>query len=414
MSAHKQPFKKLDLINSCGQSNMRDYIVSFRRAHNRENVSFDRHPEQPTETNATKKVLKDYFEDNRRSEPIVAFTPIKKKKIDQQSDEFEEIDDILGTQENHTANEQLNIENANNNIDNDNLSSVAYDGDNNRETENDEELWARLAEYDPDLINEKNAPLGLINLGNTCYMNAIVQILFSFDFFMKDVIETYTKLSEYIRTEIENQLPITYNFIELYLKYQSRENRSVIEEFLTLFQNSFCSWVENFKSNEQQDAAEFFTLILDNIKQEIDQNHSKFFSPASSYRNPIDRCFEYEILAEAECPQCRKPCAKSVDPNYKSNTFHLPLDSNVQVSILRYFNNEISRSKCPDCDENFIIKKRFVKLPKILFIQMLRYSEDGSKDNTAVPVAHTIYLPKQFIRIQSCLMSPLSTPYKTR
>ncbi|OTF74182.1 hypothetical protein BLA29_014609, partial [Euroglyphus maynei] len=95
MSAHKEPFK--NLINR-GPMDMRDYIVSFRRAHNRVNVQLGKHYEQPSKTN----VKESEEQKDLHLEPIFTIKPNEKKKVideiaDEQSGEEDEISDILKT-----------------------------------------------------------------------------------------------------------------------------------------------------------------------------------------------------------------------------------------------------------------------------------------------------------------------------
>ena len=108
---------------------------------------------------------------------------------------------------------------------------------------------------------------GLYNLGNTCYMNSIIQILFHTTEFRNFVISS--------RTTPKQQL-VTY-FFDL-LKEMERSNESLSpDQFLTEFQNYAKSQnLVNFTSFAQNDASEFLIVLMDiiheNISREVNIN----------------------------------------------------------------------------------------------------------------------------------------------
>ncbi|KPM06603.1 ubiquitin carboxyl-terminal hydrolase-like protein 2 [Sarcoptes scabiei] len=199
-------------------------------------------------------------------------------------------------------------------------------------------------------------PHGLNNLGNTCYLNSVVQTLFSFHFFIEELSDLYDTLFSHFKEEIENYLIITNSLIS--------------------FKSCIADQVKIFDSAEQQDAAEFLTFILEKLKLEIDNEIFKCYL----VRNPVERYFEHEIT--------------------------------IQSGFLHYLSDETDdRSKCSDCEKNFTLQKYFVELPKILFFQIVRCSDSGFKDNKKIPLSHVIYLPRKYIKPKG-LISPLPTPYK--
>ena len=153
---------------------------------------------------------------------------------------------------------------------------------------------------------------GLENLGNSCYMNSIIQILFH----LKPFIERYYKNAKehlHICTRdatncfLCQMSKIMYGLHSgFYSQKKTRhlppteENKEgEIEEYQdgirpSSFKYYFGKGHKDFSSNKQQDAFEYLTYLLEKLKEEEKKN-KKF--------NPL-KLFEFDMETRIECNDC--------------------------------------------------------------------------------------------------------------
>lgn len=119
---------------------------------------------------------------------------------------------------------------------------------------------------------------GLRNLGNTCYMNSIIQALFNLQHVKRKMLSMNYRLI---------MQPVSLNLQNLFA-YLHLSKRSSVEprDFLSV---SRPGW---FQSGSQQDCSEYLKHLLDRLHQE-DQDTDK-----------IDSVFNGEINATVECLHC--------------------------------------------------------------------------------------------------------------
>ena len=117
-------------------------------------------------------------------------------------------------------------------------------------------------------INNENL-IGINNIGNSCYINSIIQVL----------IHTPIFINEFLNNKEEiKKMPITtsYNFLQIYdniIKAKDYKNKEVdISSFIYFFSLKH----PQFKPNEQQDAIEFFRVISEDINTELNKANKKY------------------------------------------------------------------------------------------------------------------------------------------
>lgn len=135
--------------------------------------------------------------------------------------------------------------------------------------------------------------LGMINLGNTCYVNSVVQALYQCDLFRKYILE-----HEFHEQIVLKELQMI--FAQLYLSKRTFVNA------INLMKIARPAW---FTINEQQDCAEFLGYLLDTIKDEEKKN-------GSSSSNEIERFFTIRTCQINRCQTCTIESYREEMSNY--------------------------------------------------------------------------------------------------
>nr|CAD7446139.1 unnamed protein product [Timema bartmani] len=250
----------------------------------------------------------------------------------------------------------------------------------------------RHRNFNPTYGNVSRGLTGLKNLGNSCYMNSIIQC-------------------------INNTTPLAFYFVEG--TYRDDINRSqktrgeVVEEVAVVvralwrgqFRSIACHDLKavmgrlksSFQGVEQQDSHEFLTLLMDWLHEDLNKKSgaSPIKDPSIS-ENPEDAAWnkfrsvnESLILTlffgqQKSTVRCCKCNEKSVTYEPFSNlSLPLPTNSNrctLHDCVRLYLREEtLTGWNCPSCKEARDAHKKFdiVRFPPILIVHFKRFHHDG-------------------------------------
>ncbi|CEP61182.1 ubiquitin-specific protease UBP14 LALA0_S02e08548g [Lachancea lanzarotensis] len=178
---------------------------------------------------------------------------------------------------------------------------------------------------------------GLLNLGNSCYMNSVLQALVNGGVAAWSLAELgdFPPSAVYVSSNLKCQLVKLRNAMSLEpAKYSNGVKPST-------FKNCIGGTHEEFSSGRQQDALEFFSYFTDLLDQ-------KAFN--STPTNPND-LFKFNVQDRLECSQCH-----SVKYTTQSSEYlQVPLadvsePQELIEQIGSYFAEEEISFKCPKCD----------------------------------------------------------------
>ena len=249
-------------------------------------------------------------------------------------------------------------------------------------------------------------PVGMNNLGNTCYFNSAVQCLIRVkpltDFVMSPDFESH--INRRNKKGSKGSIALAYrDFIKLMSTGGSAKNPSSLR-------SAIVSKYRRFANYSQHDSQELLGALLDGLHEDlnqaftangnqpeikVDENTDSWTLHLSKNYSPIVDMFHGEFFSNTECPNCNY--ISSVHDPFMFMSVPIPTRSFGKVKLydcLASFEqvdklDAKNKWKCEKCGEKVCATKRIgiFRCSKILIIHLKRFSGSGyfsSKVDTEV------------------------------
>ncbi|KAL6093428.1 hypothetical protein STEG23_029213 [Scotinomys teguina] len=273
-----------------------------------------------------------------------------------------------------------------------------------QETQTYNEVQPPLETYAKQLKRE-----GFPNLGNTCYMNSILQSVFGIPTFAKDLLTQgipWEKVSYDDLIKPLSQLLVLKDIRDIEVK----------GELLINVKKSISTVADTFLGDEQNDAHEFLSQCLDQLKLNMEKlnamwitemdNEIEGSSPPTYAETaipkrficPVSANFEIELQSSIVCEACGEATLNTEVSNYLSVDLHQgtkdhPLS--IQRSLDLFFTPEKIERNCAKCkNKNSVLKYTLKRLPRVLIVHLKRYhlTANGLLVKSQQPVEISKYL----------------------
>jgi len=227
--------------------------------------------------------------------------------------------------------------------------------------------------FEEDMTEEQLAeaykvPSGLVNLGNTCYMNATLQCLRA----IPELQEQLNTITESIGTDAHKNLAIALR--DLYKKLNDTSNPFTPLLFLETLRSAFPQFAERGAHGFlQQDAEECWGQIVTSLKDCTPGRTIE--GQTDSSKSFIDQYLKGEFTSEIVCDE---------DPEDKSTTTEsfLKMPVNISSGISTYMLSEIENSLTQQIEKfsdklnkqaMYTKKSKISRLPSYIAINFIRF-----------------------------------------
>ncbi|KAM4024449.1 ubiquitin carboxyl-terminal hydrolase 37 isoform 2-T2 [Anomaloglossus baeobatrachus] len=261
---------------------------------------------------------------------------------------------------------------------------------------------------------------GFSNLGNTCYMNSILQSLFSLQPFANDLLKQgipYKKIPL-------NALIRRFAFLLAKKDVCSAEMK---KDLLKRVKSAISATAERFSGYMQNDAHEFLSQCLDQLKEDMGKLNKKWqtdpsseddrtggragvdVAAAHSFTCPVICNFEFEAQHSIICKTCGEKVMKreqfndlSIDLPRRKKL--LPCRS-IQDSLDLFFRKENLEYSCEKCNgKSAVVIHKFSRLPRVLILHLKRYSFNVSL-SLSNKVGQRVIIPRYLTLSSHCTES---------
>ncbi|XP_077243758.1 ubiquitin-specific protease 25 [Tasmannia lanceolata] len=256
--------------------------------------------------------------------------------------------------------------------------------------------------WQPNLTRRKSAPLGLKNLGNTCYLNSVLQCL------------TYTPpLANFCLKNQHSSLCDSSTDRKRDCPFCILERRIVRSLSIEIpldapskIQSSLRIFAEHFRYGRQEDAHEFLRYVIDachntcvKLLKERNAKHRNNGGGKETYYHDtvVKEIFGGALQNQVKCLSCE------AESNKTDEIMDISLDlfqsSSLKEALRRFFQPEVldgnNKYKCENCKKLSAARKQMsvLRAPNVLVIQLKRFEGiDGGKIDRAIAFEEVLML----------------------
>ncbi|UMM14391.1 hypothetical protein L5515_002215 [Caenorhabditis briggsae] len=234
-------------------------------------------------------------------------------------------------------------------------------------------------------------PRGLRNLGNTCFMNAVLQALACIKDF-REYILNLPSLEDYVEDEKIAQNGncfLTDEYQKLLASMSARNFRDPTSP--NEFREAFVSACPRFRGFRQHDSHEFLRYLLDQMHTEMRKCRNLPEMPDDK-TTPISKSFEGTLQSSVICQTCRNVSNKMDD--FMDLSLDVPRVSKARYRLSDcldlFFQRELlEKGEKPECSKckskQTCSKQMFIKkLPEVLCLHIKRFRDNGGKIDTLI------------------------------